>query len=320
VPQSDAQGVPNYASAANWLAIPAESTKGVDVFYLGDTTYAKPDPSSPNIGPIDDPTMQQGAQVKYTTTASVFEPIANVYAPYNRQVDAQFKSTLPIPEQLQLEAGAPTSDAVSAFTYYLEHLNGGRPFILAGHSQGSNLIANLLAGYLKEHPELYARMVAAYVIGYSITSDYLAQNPQLKFAQGPDETGVVISYNTEAPVMQVTNPVTMPGGVAINPITWTTSQTPAGAAQSLGSLAVDPQTGGAVLDDAGNLVITAHYADATVDKARGIVICSTADPNQLAPGNSALQAGIYHGFDYPLYYVDIRANAANRIAHYLADH
>jgi len=41
--------------------------------------------------------MKQGAQVKFTTTASAFEPIANVYAPYNRQVDAQFKSTLPIP-------------------------------------------------------------------------------------------------------------------------------------------------------------------------------------------------------------------------------
>src|SRR5674476_167185 len=93
----------------------------------------------------------------FTTTASAFEPIANVYAPYNRQVDAQFKSTLPIPQQLQLEAGIPTSDAGSAFKYYLEHLNGGRPFILAGHSQGSNLIANILSGYMKEHPELYKR-------------------------------------------------------------------------------------------------------------------------------------------------------------------
>jgi len=233
-------------------------------------------------------------------------------------VDAQYKSTLPIPQQLQLEAGIPTSDAVSAFQYYLEKFNDGRPFILAGHSQGSNLIANILSGYMKEHPELYRRMVAAYVIGYSITGDYLAQNPQLKFAHGPDETGVVISYNTEAPVMEAPNPVTMPGGVSINPITWTTAATTAAAAQSLGSIAVDPQTGGAVTDGAGNPVKTEHYADATVNTTRGIVICSTADPNQLAPGNAALQVGIYHGFDYPLYYFDIQANAANRITRYLA--
>ena len=100
---------------------------------------------------------------------------------------------------------------------------------------------------------------------------------------------------------------------------WTMSETTAGAAQSLGGIAVDPETGGAVLDDAGNPVKTDHYADATVNKARGIVICSTADPTQLVPGNLPVQDGIYHGFDYPFYYFDIQANAANRIAHYLAD-
>jgi len=319
VPQTDAQGAPNYANVANWLAIPLENPKSVDVFYLSDTTYAKPDSGAPDIGPINDPKMNQGAQVKYTTTASVFEPISNVYAPYNRQVDAQFKSTLPIAQQLELEAGTPTSDAVSAFEYYLDNLNDGRPFILAGHSQGSNLIANILSGYMKEHPELYEQMIAAYVIGYSVTGAYLAENPQLTFAQGPDDTGVIISYNTEAPVMQIPNPVTMPGGVSLNPITWTMSETTAGAAQSLGGIAVDPETGGAVLDDAGNPVKTDHYADATVNKARGIVICSTADPTQLVPGNLPVQDGIYHGFDYPFYYFDIQANAANRIAHYLAD-
>ena len=319
VPQTDAQGAPNYANAANWLAIPSGSAKGVDVFYLSDTTYSKPSSSSPDIGPIDDPAMKQGAQVKFTTTASVFEPIANIYAPYNRQVDAQYKSTLPISQQLQLEAGIPTSDAVSAFKYYLEHLNGGRPFILAGHSQGSNLIANILSGYMRQNPTLYKRMVAAYVIGYSITGDYLSQNPQLKFAHGPDDTGVIISYNTEATVMHAQNPVTMPGGVAINPITWTTSEQAAAASQNLGGIAVDPKTGGAAVDAAGNPVKTEHYADATVNKQRGVVICSTADPSQLAPGNSPLQAGIYHGYDYPLYYFDIQANAANRIKRYLAN-
>ena len=54
VPQTDAQGAPNYANAANWLAIPSGSAKGVDVFYLSDTTYSKPASSSPDVGPIDD--------------------------------------------------------------------------------------------------------------------------------------------------------------------------------------------------------------------------------------------------------------------------
>jgi pimeloyl-ACP methyl ester carboxylesterase len=320
VPLTDAQGAPNYANPANWLSQPSssEASKPVDVFYLSDTTYSKPDTASPDIGPIDDPGMKQGAQTKFTTTASAFAPVANIYAPYNRQVDAKYKSTLPISQQLQLEAGIPTSDTVSAFTYYLEHLNGGRPFILAGHSQGSNLIANLLSGYMKEHPDLYKRMVAAYVIGYSVTGDYLAQNPQLKFATGPNDTGVIVSYNTEAPVMLAPNPVTMPGGVAINPISWTMSETTATASQNLGGISVDPATGAAVVDSAGNPVKAKHYADAAVNQKRGVVIC-TADPKQFAPGNSAVQAGIFHNFDYPLYYFDIRANAANRIKRFMAN-
>jgi len=318
VPATTGQGNPNFANSSNWLALPTKTTKKVDVFYLSDTTYQKADASAPNIGPIDDPKMQAGAKAQFSKTATAFEPVADIYAPYNRQVDAQYKSTLPIPQQLSLEAGIPTSDAVSAFDYYIKNLNNGRPFILAGHSQGSNLLANILSGYMKKNPELYKRMVAAYVIGYSITSEYLKQNPQLKFATGPNDTGVIISYNTEAPVMHVTNPVTMPGGVAINPITWTTSEELATAQQNLGGISINPETGYAVVDASGNPVKVQHYADAQVNKARGVVICSTADPNQLAPGNSAIAAGIYHPYDYPFYYFDIRANAANRVTHYFS--
>ena len=318
VPATTAQGNPNFANSSNWLALPTKTTKKVDVFYLSDTSYKKADASAPDIGPIDDPQMQALAKADFSNTATAFETVANIYAPYNRQVDATYKSTLPLDQQASLEAGIPTSDAVSAFEYYLKYLNNGRPFILAGHSQGSNLLANMLSGYMKKNPKLYKRMVAAYVIGYSITSDYLAQNPQLKFAEGPSDTGVIISYNTEAPVLDGTNPVTMPGGIAINPITWTTSEEPASAEQNLGGISIDPETHYAVVDSSGNPVKVQHYADAQVNKARGVVICSTADPSQLAPGNSAIVAGIYHPYDYPFYYFDIRANAANRVAHYLS--
>ncbi len=312
-----ADGSPNFASSANWLQVPQAITEKVDVFYLSDTTYSKATEDSPNIGPIDDPQMQQGAQAKFTTTAAAFETVGNIYAPYNRQVDSQYKSTLSIPEQLSLEAGIPTSDAVSAFDYFIKNMNHGRPFILAGHSQGSNLIANILAGYMVQHPDVYERMVAAYVIGFSITGDYLAQNPHLKFATGPDDTGVIISYNTEAPVLTVANPVTMPGGIAINPITWTTSEIPASASRNLGGIEVDPQTGQAILDASSHPVRLQNYADAQVSQPRGVVICSTADPSQLAPGNPAIAAGIYHPYDYPFYFFDIRTNAENRVARYL---
>jgi hypothetical protein len=73
------------------------------------------------------------------------------------------------------------------------------------------------------------------------------------------------------------------------------------------------------VDNSGNPVKVQHYADAQVNVQRGVVICSTADPNQLAPGNHAIAAGIYHPYDYPFYFFDIRANAENSVARYLQE-
>ena len=42
------------------------------------------------------------------------------------------------------------------------------------------------------------------------------------------------------------------------------------------------------------------------------------DTATLDPGNSVTAAGIFHNYDYPFYYFDLRANAANRIKRYLA--
>jgi hypothetical protein len=312
------QNNPDYSKAENWLALPASTDKEVDVFYLYPTAYQKPNADSPNICTINDPIMVKGAKVAYSKQATAFNTMANIYAPYYRQVDAQYKSTLPIAEQNKIVDGIPTSDGLAAFEYYIKHYNQGRPFILAGHSLGSNVMANLLSAYMKLNPEVYKRMIAAYVIGYSITPDYLARNPHLKFAEGPSDTGVIVSWNTEAPTLLGTNPVTLPGGIAINPITWTRDETLASAEGNLGSIEIN-QDGSVVLDSQGNPQLIKNFADAQVNKARGVVICSTADANTLAPGNPIVSRGIFHNYDYPLYYFDIRANAADRIAHYFAN-
>ena len=318
-PVSTSRGNPDYANSSNWLSLPSSTAtrKKVDVFYLSDTTYQKPNANSPNIGAINDPGMQKGAKAAFSRTATAFETVADIYAPYNRQVDAMYKKSLPVAEQNKIEDGIPTSDAMAAFDYYIKHYNKGRPYILAGHSQGSNLIANILSEYMKKNPKVYKRMVAAYVIGYSITPQYLARNPELKFAEGPSDTGAIVSYNTEAPVVDGTNPVTLPGGIAINPITWTRTEEPATAAQNLGGILIDPKTDYAVVDAKGDPVRVPHYADAQVNKARGVVICGTADVNLLSPGDALLPKGVYHSFDYPFYYFDVRANAADRVAHFL---
>ncbi len=305
----------DYSQSGHWLALPASTDMAVDVFYLYPTSYQKASASDPEVCTIDNASMLKNAGLAFQRQATAFDTVANIFAPYYRQADVSVLS-LPLDQQQQLIADVPTTDAVAAFDYYIKHYNNGRPFILAGHSQGSNVLVNLLSGYLNEHSDVYSRMVGAYVIGYSVTLDYLSQNPQLKFAEGPDDTGVVISYNTEAPDVTGNNPVVLPGAQAINPITWTRSEMPAAAAQNLGSIQLNPD-GSVVLDAQGQFAVIPSYADARVDIAKGVVICSTADENKLAPGNATFPRGVYHSFDYPFYYFDLRANAALRVASFL---
>jgi hypothetical protein len=304
--------VTDYSVADHWLRIPTSNYK-VDVFYLYPTSWAKTDSSESSICAIDNTLMLHYSNLAYIRQASAFETVGNVYAPYYRQLDIASRDTMTNDEQEATVAGIPTTDAVAAFDYFIKHYNNGRPFILAGHSLGSNVTSNLLKGYLKDHPDVYSRMIAAYVIGYSITKEYLANNPHLKFADGPDDTGVIISYNTEAPDVAIgTNQCTLPGGIAINPITWTRGETHAAADKNLGSLILNPDA--TVAQGLDTPVM--NYADARVDIEKGVVICSSADEDKLAPGGVFVR-GVYHSFDYPFYYYNIRENAANRTAKFL---
>ncbi len=302
---------PDYSKSQNWLSLPSTAGKSVDVFYVYPTEYNKIEKTDPMICEIDNPSMIKGANQAYQRQATAFETVGNIYAPYYRQASAEVLS-LPLDEQTAIVGGIPTSDVTAAFDYYIKNYNNGRPFILAGHSQGSNILVFLLSDYMKQHPDVYKRMVAAYVIGYSITGDYLTNNPHLKFAEGADDTGVIISYNTESPDFTGTNPVVLPGALVINPITWTRDETEATAAQSSGSITLNAD-GTVALD----VVPVMNFADAKIDKAKGVLICSSVTPEILAPGNELVATGFYHTFDYPLYYFNIKENAANRVKNFL---
>ena len=79
---------------------------------------------------------------------------------------------------------------------------------------------------MQAHPEYYERMVAAYPIGYSITRDWLEEHPYLKFAQGADDTGVIVSWNTEGKGNKgQNNLVVEPNAISIKPINWNSDKT-----------------------------------------------------------------------------------------------
>ena len=301
----------DYSKSTHWLSIPT-TIQAVDIFYYYPTAWQKVNESDPIICEIDNPSMLRGAASAFGRQATAFETAGNVYAPYYRQDDAASTVLLPSEEQAKVVGGIPTLDAIAAFDYYIKHFNNGRPYILVGHSQGAIVLSNLLSSYMKENPSAYENMIAAYVIGWPITADYLAQNPHLKYSEGPDDTGVIISYNTQSPNMSGVNPL-LDGkvGIVINPITWTRDETLATVEEGLGSYMPDADM---------VLGYVPQFADARVNIAKGVLECSTADDNDLISNIVALGGlpeGVYHSFDIPFYYYNLRQNAENRASIFL---
>jgi hypothetical protein len=296
----------DYGDPANWLCVPSAPSQPVDVFFVYPTAW-RAEPGESPIASIDNATMRRWARYYLDTRASAFATVGNIYAPYYRQFDAAFLFSQKTPEEtIACMSGVPYADVEAAFTFYIEHDNGGRPFILVGHSQGSAIQFLLLANYMVKHPAVYQRMVAAYLIGVPVLRSYYDEYPHLKPAQAADDTGVIISYNTQAPCFNGTNPFANPKTVLINPVSWRTDGASIPASESKGSVLVDARTG--KMTDAGPI------ASARIDTERGILICDVdAEVFSSEPASRAyLPLGVLHENDIPLYYYDLRANAELR--------
>ena len=305
---------PDYSRKECWLQFP-KITKDVDTFYIYSTAYYESSfkEGAPDYATLDNPEMLEGAQAEYMTNASVYESSTNVFVPYYRQAGMKYageirKKTGNIDAAI---SGIPYDDITAALDYYFKNCNQGRPFIIAGHSQGASMVKYVLKNYFKEHPDYYKRMVAAYVIGFSVTKDDLAKYPHLKFATGENDTGVIISWNTEGPKNvkeNAKNAVVLPNAISINPLNWKRDETYAPASENLGSFMPNIKARRYEITDIG--------ADAQVVLARGVVVTNAkwdhpADPAFFGPQS-------FHEDDYTFYYNNLKDNVAKRIAAYKA--
>ena len=302
----------DYSQKANWLQLP-KITKDVDAFYIYSTVYVESsfEEGAPDYATLNNLEMIMGALGEYRTNASVFEESCNVFVPWYRQAGMRYagevtKQTGDIDAAL---AGVSYTDMKAALDYFFEKCNNGRPFIIAGHSQGSAMVRYVLKNYFTEHPDYYKRMVAAYQIGYSITKDDLAAYPHLKFATGESDTGVIISWNTEGPKNveeSAKNVVVLPGAISINPLNWKLDETYAPASENLGSLKLNEKTNEYEITDLG--------VDAQINLARGVIVTTTSAPVTAMP--EFFGPASFHEDDYPFFYNNIKENVAKRIAAY----
>ena len=304
----------DYSDADNWLNIP-EIIYDVDTVYVYPTVYSDSGADAPEIVPIDNETMRAGAQSNFAVYSAAYSHCTNVFAPYYRQTNMYTYAGLDSEGILEFQQREQRTDIYAALDYYFEHYNDGRPYILAGHSQGSMMIRIVLREYMRAHPEYYGNMVAAYVLGYSMTTDDLEYNPELRFAQGADDTGVVISWNIEGPGNKDQSSIVVcENAVSINPINWRTDETYAPAEDNLGTYTVRSGTN--------ELEPYPVKADARVDVGRGVVVCTSEGLPSISDRSAAsayyFGPESYHNGDYLFYFDNIKENVKLRTERFLS--
>ncbi|MFK3651389.1 DUF3089 domain-containing protein [Lysobacter enzymogenes] len=325
---------PDYRDARYWAALPdkrdgADATPigmrnrqadaAVDVFYIHPTTYFS------RAGwnqPLDDEDANRGTEFALRAQASAFNEVGRIYAPRYRQMTLNgYLSASDSDRDKALDLAY--RDVRAAFDEFLSQRSHGRPFIIAAHSQGSGHGLRLLSELMSDlapDPALRKRLVAAYLIGAAVPQDALQQSvPGIALCATPQQTGCAVFYNTiesgafdpgERPKRFERVRAWYPGGfrsverprlLCVNPVTWRADGEASPLSAHLGALHAErnrplpepqPRRVSARCDDDGLLQTT-------------------------LPDGEWRQwwfGGDQHVNDYQLFYMDIRANAAQRVA------
>ncbi len=207
----------NYTDTTYWYAFGNEG-KSADVFYVYPTvsTISYIDNGNSWFADISQAEVREEANGNQRFNKMLYAEY-NFFAPYYRQMIFESYSQ---PDSVMLRNAAfAANDVKAAFQYYMAHGNGGRPFFLVGHSQGSQMLIELLkTGMTDEQRKL---MVAAYCIGYQVTAEELAHYPeQLCPAQDSTETGKLLIFNSVTDTTAI-GMVSRYDVAGINPTTWT---------------------------------------------------------------------------------------------------
>ena len=283
---------PNYEESSQWYITDRQGD--ADIFYIISTEtgdYPSADGSMCHYADTYADSLRLPMLSEMEGVDTLLSGKLNFYTPYYRQCSLQsFMSDSLASKRMQLSI----ADVRRSFAYYLKQMNQGRPFILCGFSQGALIALELMR---EMDDETYRRMVAAYIIGTSISQEMLNDNPRIRPAQQADDTGVTICYNSVHDASCALWPRSV---VAINPVNWQTDDIEATlVTEPTPLLPVDQQKKDTLkvhLDTTSNLLFVSGYT--ATDYVLPLIGCE----------------GNYHSREIWLYRDQLRENMQQRVS------
>jgi hypothetical protein len=318
-----AGGGPDYAAASSWLARPgaaedatawlpdgtAPDTKGnAAVFYIHPTTYLERDRWNAPLDDAGDTAFRTNLFVQ--SQASAFNGAGEIWAPKYRQ--AAYGAFLLKSQDAQKALDLAYGDVAAAFDQFVKEA-GDRPIILAAHSQGALHLERLLKEKIAGQP-VAKRVVAAYVVGWPVSTASDLPALGLPACAAPDQIGCVLSWMSFA---EPANP-----DLILKDWTKTKGLNDDDRRQE-DVLCVNPITGtengaAAPADNPGTLVPSADLRSGALEPGivgahcdKGLLILDGAIPPLgpfVLPGNN------YHVYDYALFWGAVRRDATRRLA------
>lgn len=218
---------PDYTDSKMWHIALNDQGEGADVFYIVSTweyDWHTTDSVISHHADVWNSVHRNRMSIEINKIAKYMADENNFYSPFYRHITLDSWATLNEDTISRRFHEVAFADVKNAFDHFQKHFNQGRPFILAGFSQGGKAVVELI----KIMPEaMRQRMVAAYVLGYKVTPDDVEQAPWLTAAKDSTDTGVVICYNSVSDVKYVKPVISAPNAMCINPVNWRTDATPA---------------------------------------------------------------------------------------------
>lgn len=354
-----APAAPDFNDPTAWAVVPDAPAKSlltppgvtavapreapVDAFFVHPTTYFGT--ASWNAPPADPRATEGIDEMVVPGQVSAFNGSCRIFAPRYRQATL-FAFMVPS-EDSRRALELAYDDVRRAFTHYLEHHNAGRPFVIAGHSQGTLHAIRLLEDMVVPTP-LLERLVAAYLIGYWVPEDKLDTTlAPLRPSDHAAATGCIIAWDTfgegggpdrERDRAEHWYPSGDGGGewrrrsrtrpVCVNPLTGRCGGASAPAALNLG--AVHP-----LIEGMPRSMKAFLRPEPLGVRARGLSAPRPAEVSARCSGDGFLlisrpstrafrrflMPGLsYHNHDYGLFYMNLRADVARRVESYLAGH